>query len=995
MKKRILAAVLGLILLIPAQLVYARTDDFIFSDPVMNTFSGHREGAQLINNLRFTDMPGDHGARDAIIRSGAYNLFKGTGPLFRPNAAMTIEEALAFVLRAAGYEAAAQVAGAAALDTLPPGATAQDVIALGYLALARDRGMITADQFSEAFAPPIPEGVALPVEVVTFRRTDPVTREQFAHWLVLAVVSRNAAAFAVAGPHTQQQAIYGFADWNAISPEFLQSVEQLARTGVMTGAGGAFRPRAYITRMEAAWVGRALDSIYHGIAGLERVYGTVAGISDAQAVTAHYGELWREVRVRRYDGQVDILRFATRVGGSPQVGTQDAVVLRDGVVGGLGSLAIGDPIEYIVHPASGTVLYVVVTGAFVQRQAMGRLQTINFEANTATFLDPDGRAHTYALAQGLLRVGPDGNPDIRLGPGWYPIRTLPLGSFFTIDLANSVIRGIQFAGNYVIQPEVWGVVIENNPMLGFLTIFNAQGNEVSFSYNVGELTVQKREHFDMRDTIGGVHAMFPNMRFNPLETSMSAIEPGNVVSFRTDPANPSMIISIHASTNYTTRYGRILDINTIGNVQEFLMEFENGRTARFTMPGEVMIRRDGRPISPAQVQPGDWARLLINQAIMAPGHVIESIRAMDLEGDARHITGFITGQLSGINRIQNQMIIQNAVRWTPGSPPSPLDFSNVDQFSTTNPQISYFLNGNPVSLGYVNEFLRLSNAEVVMALETAHGGERISVVSFFNPPRIEHLRSDTVVGVDGHGGFNILSTEGTIRTDDGTIVVRNGRLVSGRQIMPWDHVNVTLAGENRAAIVDISPAPNFGGVQIARGRIQSVDQGRSFRVQSMALFDGLNWHFTPIEREFTIDHGTLFMTDSGLMDINDFIDYTENTVVNQVFNVVIDGSRAARVTDAPYATQSIRGIIYNIEGDTISLRNVHVRNAQTGVWSIISNINATGTANVLGNSIIVDRDQVVSASNLQIGQQVRIMTTTLPTAAPGMEVNGYIVLVER
>jgi hypothetical protein len=206
---------------------------------------------------------------------------------------------------------------------------------------------------------------------------------------------------------------------------------------------------------------------------------------------------------------------------------------------------------------------------------------------------------------------------------------------------------------------------------------------------------------------------------------------------------------------------------------------------------------------------------------------------------------------------------------------------------------------------------------------------------------------------------------------------------------------VSLYRHNRAAVVDIGPAPAFAGVQIVRGRIQSVDQGRSFRVQSMALFDGLEWHFTPIEREFSIDHSTLFMTNEGLMNINDFIDFTEDSVVDRVFNIVVDGSRAERVTDAPYATQAVRGIIYNIEGDTLSLRDLHVRNPQSGAWNLISNINATGTVNLQGNTIIVDRNQVIGAGSLQTGQQVRVMTTSLPPAAAGMEVNGFIVLVER
>ena len=1035
-KRRFIAAMLTVLLLIPAQLIYAnparRTDDFIFSDPVSNIFTGHREGAQLVSNLRFTDLPGDPAAQDAIVRSGAYNLIKGSAPLFRPGAYMTVQEAISFALRAAGNEAAALAAGNA--EPLPYGATAADRLYIGYLALARNLGLITADQFTNAFMPigleygMIEDDMGFNFDIEIFRRTDPATREQFAHWLALAVNNRNAAAFNIAGPATQHQSIYAYTDWNQISPERLISIEQLTRSGVMSGNNNRFRPREYITRMEAAWAGRALDSIFHNIAGFERFYGTVGGIVDAQAITSHTGELWREIRVRRIDGQIDVLRFTVMVGGSPQIGAQDAVVLKNGAVGGLGILDVGDPIEYIVHPATGTVIYAVVTGGFARRNAMGRLQAVNVEAGTATFFDEDNRAHTYALAQGLLRVNEDGVNELRLRTRWIAINQLPLGSFFAIDLMNNLIAEIEFAGNFPIDPVTWGVVIANNPMLGYLVIWDAHGFERTFNYNVGELQVQKSEHYDMRNTIGGFHALFPNLRVNHRDTSMGAIEPGNIVSFRTDPADPTMIINIHATTNYTTRYGRIREFRRDGNMNSFLMEFENGRTSWFDMPENIMIRRDGRIINAHQVHPGDWARILVNQAIIGPGHVMEAVKAMNLEGDARHISNIVRGQLTAINMVQNQLVLQNAQQlgqtgWQ--------NYRQMAQYNITGQQIEYFYNGRPVSLGFVNEFLRHSTAEAYIALENAHGGERIRKVSF-RGGRDELLNPDTVVGVDGHGSFHILSADGPIRTDEGTIVRRNGRLVDGRQIFPWDHAVIALNGGNNAAVVDIGTAPGFAGVQIARGRVQSIDQGRSFRVQSMALFDGLDWHFTPIEREFAIDHSTLFMI-GGMtpMNINEFIDFNAthpdyltvidnypypdiivNTPsrVDQVFNIVIDGSRAAKVTDARYATRAIRGIIYGIDGNTIHLRNVHYRETpplappvltpptQPGTWRLISNVSATATADVQSNSIIVDRNQVVGINSLQVGQQVRIMTANpaFPAIASGMHLShAYIVMVER
>jgi hypothetical protein len=503
--------------------------------------------------------------------------------------------------------------------------------------------------------------------------------------------------------------------------------------------------------------------------------------------------------------------------------------------------------------------------------------------------------------------------------------------------------------------------------------------------------VQKTEHYDMRDHIGNIHSLFPDIRFNPLETSMDAIMPGNVVSFRTDPNDPGTIVSISATTNYSTRYGRIVEFRTEGHMHSFLMEFENGRTAWFNMPDDVLVRRAGRPVLAGTIQPGDWARILVNQAIIAPGHVMESVRGMELEGDARHISSIVRGRLTGFNVIQNQIMIQDSqtlerAGW--------VNHQRVAQYNISGPHVEYFLDGRPVSLSFVQNTLRFAQAEVYIAMENHHGGERVRMVSF-RTGRDELLAPDLVLGIDGQGGFHVVGNDGVIGTDAGTIVRRNGRLVDGRNIMPWDYATVVLSGGNSAAVVDIGPMPATAGVTIARGRIQSVDQGVSFRVQSMALFDGLRWHFTPIQREFAIDHNTIFLGPDGLTNINDFIDFTEDSVFDQVFNIVIDGSRAARVIDAPYTTQAVRGIIYAIDGDEISIRNVHTHNLHTNRWTLTSQINATAFVTVGPNSIIVDRNEVVGLNNLRIGDQIRVMTTPIASPSAGMEFDGYIVLVER
>ena len=1000
MFRKILFAFLALILFFPDAAFAARLDDLILSDPVSDVFSGTMEGGRQNLNLRFLDLPAELTAQDAIARSGAYGLFRGGSQYFRPYDAMTYLEAIVFVIEASGRQADARVAGELELAANPALAqNAPEAIDLGYLALARNSGLINAAQFAEAFLPLEPiidpnTGEEVPPGPNYFRALAPISRQDFANLLVRSVFAVNATAFDVISGLGSTQSVYNFSDFEQISAQNWSAIEQLVRSGVMTGSGGLFRPQDNITRLEAAHVGRGLDTILHGIRGFDRRFGAVGAVVDAQAQTTHTGELWRDVRIRNAEGLTDVLRFAQRLGGSAQeAGIYDAVVLKNGVVGGLGLLAVGDSIEYIFHPETETLLYVVVTGAAASRTVTGRLANINFEERSATFMDENGRAHSFIFAQGMLITDEAGRQFVRIGFRLEPLDTFPYTNFFSAELVNNLITGLEFLGSFVLIPEIWGVVLENSPFLGFITILDENRHERTFQYNFDEIEVQRRGHFDMRDTIGGLHAMFPGARINPHETDISAIGPGDLVFIRTDPSDPTRLQSVSAASNYSARYGRILNIVPDGGVYNILLRLENGVESWLEVPAGVPARRDGRVINASEAQTGDWVRFLVSAAILAPGRVLESVKFMELEGAARHITALVRGQLIGINSMQNQLQLQNALSLTPAGWTS---YRQLANFSLQDREIEYYVDGRLVNLSYVLQNMRFSNAEVYLALETTHMGERIRMASF-RTGRDQLLPSSVIVSSDGLGGFGVLSTEGQISADNGTIVVRNGRLVDPLSIFPWDYATVSLNGSNTAALVNIGPAPDASGVIIARGRVGSVNQGVSFRVQSMAMFDGLIWRFTPIEREFIIDHDTLFIGPDGLTSIDDFIDYTDDSVMDNVYNIIIDGARAARVIDSPYATAALRGIVYENAGGSLSLRDVHTRNPVNGHWTPISISNATATANIAPNTIIVDRNEVIPGERIEIGQQVRIMTTAadFPQPAPGMEIESVIIIVER
>lgn len=1000
-----------------------RGDGFIVTDPVDNTYTGRPQASRLINQIQFTDLPSDARTQDAIIRGAALEIFRPDTRQFRPNALVTNEEAIVYALRAAGLSEQARTTGQTELDRLPQGSPLGMVWSFGYLHLAQNIGMISDAELNEAITGALvtqddaPPGGALVDLQPTFDRTAPAAREDIAFWLVSALENAQQDIFAGTAAGL---GIQNFTDWNDITPSRAPAIETLMRHRIMSGQSDTvFAPQGNVSRQHYALLIRNLDRLLYGFMDLERHTGTVAQLGDEQFNATNTAQMWRNIWVRREDGQVDQLIFGTTETSSPQDGPLDAIVLRNGEVGGLNILQEGDIIEYLVHPEDGTVWYVQVTGGAELQVFRSRLQRINIEDRTVTFMEGFLEVFTFQVAQGLFGYDDNGQPFIRISNQLFPLDRIPMGSLFDIYLVGNIVTDLIFVGDDVIVPEIRGIVIDNNPFLGSITILDENRFERSFSYIPGHLRVQRREFFDDRSVIGGIHQMFPSP--NHRDAEMEDVIAGDIVVFRVAEDDPNRIIAISAAENTSTRYGRIAQFRDHGGHFDMLMEFGNGQTAWFTLIDGVLVLQDGRPTNANQIQLGDWARVVVNQAVIAPGVMIESVREIALDGGGHHINEIVMGTLSGFNASQNQLTIRNAqtlgaAGWS--------NHRQLDNFNIGGNNVEYFFDGRQVTLAYMNRHLQRSDATVYLVTENNFAGERVRMVSV-RSGRNELLQPDTVLAA-ANNRLTLLENDAQVVTDAGTITVRNGRLVDHSHVFPADWARVSLNGLNTAAVVDIGMAPATSGVQIARGRVSQVWPHQSFRVSTMSIFDGLNWNFTPINREFTIDHDTLFLNESGVGSINNFIHYGDNSVIapsNNVYTVVIDGGRVSRVIDAPFTEPipqiatapghlTVRGIITGFGGggggddddeeggggnvSTVQLRDVMVFNGRTGQWSVISNTNATASVTLHPNTIIVDRDQIISGRNLRVGQQIKALSNQQrpATITPGFSADVYIVLVE-
>ena len=715
--KRFGAFALAFIVAMPAMAVFA--DDFILVDE-RREFVGRSNANTLIRSADFEDI-GSAWPAEAVVRGVAFGTIHGEGPNFNPNQNITRQDTLNAVMRAVGLSGAATARGNELL--LGGFVTAQTMINNGYTNLAQEMGII-------------------PMDWPLFGQS---TRQEAAFLIYSAVMAVSDGHF---GEEIPLQTIYNFSDWMFIGADYLLAVENITSASIMNGDGVNFNPNAPITRGEMAQVLSNLDEIFMDINGLERRLGTVASVRDVDQPQTLAGSWWRNISVRLGDGSVDVLQYQANTSPSPQARGADAIVFANGTVGGLSLLSEGDTIEYFLHVVDGTVWYVNVLHGAVENVVEGMLFSLYQETMEVTLQLDDQTRSIFTLVDGIVSAR-GYNHYILMDGQRQNIATLPFGQNVRLYLRNNLVIRMSFVGTPLLIDELRGLVVENNPAFGYMVVVDGEGRRVTMRYYEQEMMVQRISHFDQTMNASYISQLFPSFAFNPLATTIGQIVPGDIVFIRTDRDVPNVISMISAISNYIMRYGRIVNIVHHENHMSVLFEQENGQTSWLEVANDTFITREGRRISPLAIQVGDWARLLVNEAVLAPGHMISSVIEMTIEGDARHITGIVRGNLSGINAVQNLMMIEHAqtlsqVGWT--------DFREVGQFNLANPNISYFYNNRRIT---ANEALRLfgfGSATVYIALENHFAGERVAMVSF-RSQREERLPVDTVVRADASRNF--------------------------------------------------------------------------------------------------------------------------------------------------------------------------------------------------------------------------------------------------
>ena len=967
----------------------------VTDEQVINSYKGTTNGTAVIKNLQYTDINNaPYDLRDAIYENGALDLLKGFGSrTFNENGYITNEMALYLVYMAANRSADIETQGQALNAARTTKKTnLQAVLFDGALQLAANDGLITATQLADAM-----QDSQNTLTSASFRRTAPVQRQYFATWLAKALL--------ISPAYEQQELFNNYSDWSGAVAENVPFIEAILQNNIMSGDGnGKFQPAGSVTRGQAARILRNAEDLIIAAHGMQKKTATIENIQRTQDHSKGYNTDYNTILVRNSDGLTDEITCEARyqlpvttsnelTGGAKLVYSNDIPVNKDGVITNSMALSKGDRIEYIVGVDDGIVRYArVLSNSGVISYKAVRVNSVNNAARqlNVTPLKQQIEYPTDDVSEPVYQTYGDGNTVYQnysysnavinaVSKAPVNVSSIKPDSLAIVGIKNNMIVELQpiTVVKEKKQGIIPGIVEENNPNLGYITLYNEDGSGRT------PLSISSLRTFNYSDP--NDVQVFKN--YSPAE--LSDIEAGDTVFLRVD--DKGEVNSINSVSNYTVRYGKVLSKKS----NSVLVELDN-KSQRTFSTDSVIVLKEGKLSKIGQLKDGDRVRLVINDI---PN--MTKLKEICIEGDERLASNIYKGSFNDLDMVKNEITIKDPWVLRKGNwvKDDALAFKTIKLDKASE----MYYDGTKKSAQDINNYMK--DTTVYIVGQKDYGNNETAVIaSFVNPDDKEVAYSDKIyTSNSASNSFKMEKSIDNILYNPGSIIVKDGRLVPGSSISQNDYAYVVAnrdSGTNSivAGVVSIEQLAGSQPVQLVRGRISSINDYKSVTLQSYSRLNGANWDFANTPITYTLSSNTRITDTDGIIGQGDFITYGNNTFKDRTVYILCDGTNAVQISTASFGNYQISADVLSMVGATyaddgsllteptsVSLRNCKYYNASAHLWITMGD----STYNLLNNSLIIKNNQIIKPSDIKKGDKLKILRNNLDTSG-----DAYVVIVE-
>lgn len=948
----------------------------------VRVFTGRPSPVAVLANLDYQDVVNsDTWAKNAIWETGALELMKGYGAKrFGLSDMLTVEQAIAVAYNMAGREAEAQLA-AQALDleraktdrkTLAPAMWSD-----GYLQLAFNDGLITQDEYDDAFTAD-QSGLG----ALDFRRNRPVTREDMAYYVasVMGLVPVNA----------QTHLFNSYQDWQQANPHRIPHIEALLQNRVMNGNNGIFDPKGPVTREQAAQILQNAEPFLFSWLNMEKMMGTIESISSYQDRTAGKNVKVTEVNVRSVNGALHQFQFLRSAlsdlsnelsGIKNDTDNRGTIVNEQGVLKSEDALREGQQITYFVR---NTQLQYVVVIAESRKITYSLAKILSVDTASGSVRSEvlmnvpfqDSRLITANLLSGMNSTGEvqvltvSKNVTVNLDFEKSTLGDIKPETLMLLTIENGIITAMEKVRVDFFQEEgfVTGILQENNPVLGYVTLYFPDGSGTS---------PQSASTLSGLRTFSWLSSENLEIYKNGTAASLSDLQPGDSIFIKLD--EEGMVTKISGADNYYPIYGRV---RTKGN-GTLQLQREGGSIELYQIPDDTPIFQDNRRIAFSDISEGDNIRVLLQTS---GNRVI--IGEIDVERESVEANGIYKAQLSYYDTLNKSLVVSGVQQ-----------FNNGIWKSSGERGVTRLT----VNAGYSPEVPKGAQGTVYFATGDNIIGNNTVVRMFLDDKSLlDEVVSDTILQAQpGRGSLTLMNSNTPLAYDEKSLIIKDGKLLEPNQVKGQDEALIVAGslpdGSKRANVVWVREAADGTGLTLLRGRISQIEALSSMTLQSFSLFRSPTWEYVNVPKTLTIDATvTRIYDDDGRTDPTGFDDTGTNSFKNRSVYVLAQEGKALLISTAPYGDVVYTGRIGKLQGvvrdsfgqlvtppSSILVTGVSTYNPGTWNWESKPDTQL----NLIENTVYCRNGVVIGPDQLKEGDRVTVIRASSSD-------NAFVVIVE-
>ncbi len=914
-----------------------------------NIYTGIREANAVVENITFKDVEaqGDnYWARDAIYDMAALSVIKGVGKEsgFGRRNSVTRTQALTLIYRAIGKEEEAKIEAEnierqRAADERRINAV--DIWADGYLQLAANDGLISQEQLDDALA--FEQESLNPQE--NFIKTNPAERQEIAEWI--------AKAMNLTPIYNQQTIFNSFKDWKQADPLKIPYIEAVLVEKIMNGStDGYLYPTRKISREEMAQVLKNADEFILAQQNLQEHNGYIEEIE--KNVTNQIGEtlVTKTIKVRNAEGQLDHIQVQTiedaqgnKIETSKEYADDEQIeliVVGRSAPGNSNLLAKGDEIRYITDSDKKVRFVRVMGGNTRTEQQIGDIVNVDYEQYKITIEQEEDKMLTYQVSH---------NAEIIINGDLATFKEVLEQAPVELTIQNNIVTKVEVKAKEgtLKENEVTGIVEEVNPSLGYISLYDESGKT---SFNLLRIY-----HF--------LNPAYVKVIRNGESVDIDDVQQGDSIFLKLD--DEGYVSEIAASQNYIVKYGTVMTKNPTS----VLVRYDNGTQQLLDINNEIFISKDRKMENYAAINPGNRIKMILHQT-----EDFTTIKEIVIEKDNYTITNIYKAHINYYDAYDSFVLLEGLTKLEHGK--WVLTGSKAYSEISVQENAEVYAANSQRSLQDINKYY--VDSEAYIAVEKGLGGEEIAVfISLINSDDKEKSYEDEIETITtGAREFKMDTQYETFTYTNGSIIVKNGKLITGNNLDENDHAIVIANrsdedGEYYAGVITIGEESTEDSLLVYRGRIEEINEEEDFTVESFAQLDDMEWDYSNTPKTFVITRDTRILDENGVVNNREFNEYSDKEYIGRSVTILADGQEAVMIAEAPYGEDNIKGEVYLNYGqkadDTLSLKKAKIYDIEEGKWEEIDDLDIT----LREDTILLKNGELATKSQIVRGAKVNIL----------------------